>query len=117
MMPFRLDRTAHHSGTHGQSGGYQARRAPASPPTLIVWLTATTSIIHRDLTARLSPRAGTPTAMGDLFNVDFQDFLRALWLHGVCYVLVGGYSVILPGYIRTTGGLNNLLQRGDQSGG
>lgn len=55
--------------------------------------------------------------MGNLFNVDFQDFLRALRLHEVRYVLVGGYSVIMHGYSRTTDDLNNLLQLGDQSGG
>lgn len=41
--------------------------------------------------------------MADLFNPDFQDFLRALAHQQVRYVLVGGYSVILHGYARTTG--------------
>ena len=44
--------------------------------------------------------------MGNLFNPDFQDFLRAFRLHGVRYVLVGGYSVIMHGYSRTTGDLD-----------
>lgn len=38
--------------------------------------------------------------MGNLFNLDFQDFLLALRLHEVRYVLVGGYSVIMHGYLK-----------------
>ncbi|TPG60176.1 nucleotidyltransferase [Hymenobacter nivis] len=49
--------------------------------------------------------------MGNLFNSDFQDFLRALRLHEVRYVLVGGYSVILHGYSRTTGDLDLWVEK------
>ena len=49
--------------------------------------------------------------MGNLFNDDFQDFLRALWAAEVKYVLVGGYSVILHGYSRTTGDLDIWVER------
>ncbi|QIX62175.1 hypothetical protein HER32_13680 [Hymenobacter sp. BT18] len=49
--------------------------------------------------------------MGNIFNVDFQDFLRALWSAKVKYVLVGGYSVILHGYSRTTGDLDIWVER------
>ena len=39
-----------------------------------------------------------PTAsMGNVFNEDFRDFLAALHVSGVRYVLVGGHSVILHG--------------------
>lgn len=40
--------------------------------------------------------------MADLFNRDFQDFLEALNKAGVEYMLVGGYAVILHGYVRST---------------
>jgi len=40
--------------------------------------------------------------MADLFNRDFQDFLEALNKAGVDYILVGGYAVILHGYVRST---------------
>lgn len=40
--------------------------------------------------------------MASLFHVDF---LRVLWQHEVHYILVGGYSVTLHGYSRTTGDL------------
>lgn len=30
-MSFRLDRTAHHAGTHEQAGHYHARHQPATP--------------------------------------------------------------------------------------
>lgn len=42
----------------------------------------------------------------NIFNEDFQDFIRTLNEAGVRYVLVGGYSVILHGYSRTTGDLD-----------
>ena len=44
--------------------------------------------------------------MGNIFNDDFQDFIQALNHHNVEYILVGGYSVILHGYARTTGDLD-----------
>jgi len=40
--------------------------------------------------------------MADLFNKDFQDFIEALNKSEVEYILVGGYAVILYGYIRST---------------
>jgi hypothetical protein len=40
--------------------------------------------------------------MADLFNQDFQDFIEALNKASVEYILVGGYAVILHGYIRST---------------
>ena len=44
--------------------------------------------------------------MANLFNDDFQDFLIALRNQHVDYILVGGYSVILHGYSRTTGDMD-----------
>jgi predicted nucleotidyltransferase len=44
--------------------------------------------------------------MGDIFNDDFIDFISCLNKHEVKYVLVGGYSVILYGYARTTGDMD-----------
>ncbi|GAB3890939.1 nucleotidyltransferase [Spirosoma agri] len=49
--------------------------------------------------------------MADLFNVDFRDFLVALQKRKVLYVLVGGYSVILHGYNRTTGDMDILVEK------
>ncbi len=49
--------------------------------------------------------------MGNLFNQDFKDFLLALWQQQVRYVLVGGYSVILHGYSRTTGDLDLWVEK------
>jgi hypothetical protein len=44
--------------------------------------------------------------MGNIFNEDFQDFIKAINQAEVEYLLVGGYSVILHGYARTTGDLD-----------
>ena len=44
--------------------------------------------------------------MGNIFNEDFQNFISALNNNEVEYILVGGYSVILHGYSRTTGDLD-----------
>lgn len=41
--------------------------------------------------------------MGNIFQDDFRDFLTALNNQKVDYILVGGFSVILYGYSRTTG--------------
>ncbi len=42
----------------------------------------------------------------NVFNLDFQDFIRELNNHEVEYILVGAYSVILHGYARTTGDMD-----------
>jgi hypothetical protein len=42
----------------------------------------------------------------NIFNDDFQDFIAALNNCSVDYILVGGYSVILHGYSRTTGDMD-----------
>ena len=44
--------------------------------------------------------------MGNIFNPDFRDFLLALSLCNVSYLLVGGYAVILHGRERTTGDMD-----------
>lgn len=41
--------------------------------------------------------------MGNIFNDDFKEFVELLNKHDVEYILVGGYSVILHGYPRSTG--------------
>ncbi|MBK6450611.1 MAG: nucleotidyltransferase [Saprospiraceae bacterium] len=42
----------------------------------------------------------------NIFNSDFNDFLSSFERAGVEYVLVGGYSVIIHGYQRTTGDMD-----------
>lgn len=49
--------------------------------------------------------------MANLFNPDFQDFLVALRQSNVHYILVGGYSVILHGYSRTTGDMDIWVEK------
>ncbi len=49
--------------------------------------------------------------MANLFNPDFQDFVESLRKRDVRYVLVGGYSVILHGYNRTTGDMDILVEK------
>ena len=44
--------------------------------------------------------------MGNIFHNDFRDFILALNKCEVEYIVVGGYSVILHGYSRTTGDLD-----------
>jgi hypothetical protein len=43
--------------------------------------------------------------MIDIFNPDFKDLIRSLNKFEVEYLLVGGYAVILHGYIRSTSDL------------
>ena len=49
--------------------------------------------------------------MPNLFNDDFRDFIIALNEQEVRYLLVGGYSVILHGYSRTTGDMDIWVDR------
>ena len=49
--------------------------------------------------------------MGNIFKSDFRDFIAALNNNEVRYMLVGGYSVILHGYSRTTGDMDLWVER------
>lgn len=49
--------------------------------------------------------------MANIFNDDFRDFLAALNEQEVRYILVGGFSVILHGYSRTTGDMDIWVDR------
>lgn len=49
--------------------------------------------------------------MNNIFNKDFLDIIKIFNKHDVEYILVGGYAVILHGYVRTTGDLDLWLQR------
>jgi predicted nucleotidyltransferase len=49
--------------------------------------------------------------MQNIFNPDFQDFIRSLNEADVKYILVGGYAVILHGYHRNTGDLDIWVER------
>lgn len=50
-------------------------------------------------------------AMNNIFNQDFKELISLLNQHEVEYILVGGYAVILHGYVRTTGDLDLWLNR------
>ncbi len=49
--------------------------------------------------------------MGNIFNEDFREFIQHFNLSKVRYILVGGYSVILHGYSRTTGDMDIWVDR------
>lgn len=53
--------------------------------------------------------------MSNIFNPDFRDFIAALNRNQVRYILVGGYSVILHGYSRTTGDLDLWVERTEEN--
>ena len=44
--------------------------------------------------------------MGNIFNSDFLEFIAALNQSQAKYILIGGYSVVIHGYPRTTGDLD-----------
>ncbi len=52
---------------------------------------------------------------GNIFNEDFREFLAALNDQEVRYILVGGFSVILHGYSRTTGDMDIWVDRTSQN--
>ena len=49
--------------------------------------------------------------MNNIFNKDFQDFVKALNNNEVEYILLGGYAVVVYGYSRTTGDLDIWVRR------
>jgi hypothetical protein len=49
--------------------------------------------------------------MSNIFNEDFRDFIKCFNDSNVKYILVGGYSVILHGYSRTTGDMDIWVDR------
>ena len=49
--------------------------------------------------------------MANLFNDDFADFLEACSVNKVEFLLVGGYAVILHGYIRSTADMDIWVNR------
>ncbi len=49
--------------------------------------------------------------MPNLFNYDFLEFLELLEKHKAEYLLVGGYAVILHGYVRSTGDLDLWMNK------
>ena len=53
--------------------------------------------------------------MQNIFNQDFQDFIRSLNEAGVKYVLVGGYAVILHGHYRSTGDLDIWVEQSEEN--
>lgn len=53
--------------------------------------------------------------MPNLFNNDFQEFLELLQKHDLNYLLVGGYAVILHGFVRSTGDMDLWIQKNPEN--
>ena len=53
--------------------------------------------------------------MSNIFIEDFQDFLKAFNKYEVKYLLIGGYSVILHGYSRTTGDMDLWVDKTEEN--
>lgn len=53
--------------------------------------------------------------MKNIFDEDFREFIEALNKHNVEYILVGGFSVILYGYSRTTGDLDLWVNKSKEN--
>jgi len=53
--------------------------------------------------------------VNNIFNEDFKEFIVLLNKFEVEYILVGGYAVILHGYVRTTGDLDIWLKRSPEN--
>ncbi len=47
----------------------------------------------------------------NIFNTDFFEFLMLLEKNEVRYMLVGGYAVILHGYVRSTGDIDLWVEK------
>lgn len=51
----------------------------------------------------------------NIFNFDFLEFLELLEKHKVDFLLVGGYAVVLHGYVRSTGDMDLWIERNDEN--
>ena len=51
----------------------------------------------------------------NIFNFDFLEFLELLEKHKVEFLLVGGYAVILHGYIRSTGDMDLWVNKTNEN--
>ena len=49
--------------------------------------------------------------MPSLFNPDFSDFLELLNKNKVRFLLIGGYAVILHGYVRSTSDMDIFVEK------
>lgn len=56
------------------------------------------------------PNSESVLEMSNMFNEDFQDFIKAFNEAEVKYVLIGGYAVIIHGYQRTTGDMDLFVE-------
>lgn len=53
--------------------------------------------------------------LNSIFNNDFEDFIKSLINNEVKYLIVGGYSVIVHGYPRTTGDLDVWVENSEDN--
>lgn len=53
--------------------------------------------------------------MVNLFNEDFREFIQSLNINNVEYLLIGGYAVILHGYIRSTGDMDVWVHKTEEN--
>jgi predicted nucleotidyltransferase len=53
--------------------------------------------------------------MPNLFNLDFIEFIELLNKYKVKYIVVGGYAVILNGYIRSTGDIDLWVEKSEEN--
>lgn len=53
--------------------------------------------------------------MANIFNEDFKEFIEILNISEVKYILVGGYSVILHGYPRSTGDMDIWVETSEEN--
>lgn len=47
----------------------------------------------------------------NIFNIDFYEFLELLEKYKVDFLLVGGYAVVLHGFVRSTGDIDLWIER------
>lgn len=51
----------------------------------------------------------------NIFNIDFLEFLELLEKNKIEFLLVGGYAVVLHGYVRSTGDMDLWIERTDEN--
>ena len=117
MSEYRLDRTAFKAQSFAEADdhySYWKDRSPEERLRAAMYLIRSAWGIESDEEFRMDRRLVSIRhyAMGEtIFGKDFQDFVRVLNDHGVAYLLVGEYAVILHGYPRTTGDMDIWVEK------
>jgi len=121
MDSFPMDKTAFRINTFAEADNntaYWLKQPPVERLRAAAFLIRQAFNLPPDDPMRLDRRLfriKRRSMSNNIFNPDFQDFIKAFNQHNVKYILVGGYAVILHGYSRTTGDMDIWVEASSEN--